>query len=314
LEIELPGLGKMPFTVQLILRHYQTLSEVLHGFDVDCCAVAYWQSKYYCTDRAWLALSTRTNTVNVQLLSPTYESRLQKYKWLGFNWRIPGVAVSESNKRYLRPQETSTIGYARLEGREYSGRSENITYDGHRAVKRISVRYLDDNERHIVLLIDDRGIYGYCCRNYDFFFGPPKEVTGLKHLPCLVSKIELEARQIDASQFTGSFQPIYCTWQEWLNSGFIQTPPVDLQLEIIPDKAWQQEVIVDADQVETEKILAPHNGLVIVERKRTPRCKRSFYVGLTPGQTLTRELVKPSSFWEWKRVPECEDIEPEQHQ
>ncbi len=76
--------------IQIILRLYRTPSEVLHGFDVDCCAVGYWQGKFYMTQRAAYALRRGYNTVNLNRLSPSYEHRLLKYLGRGFGIKIPG--------------------------------------------------------------------------------------------------------------------------------------------------------------------------------------------------------------------------------
>lgn len=71
---------KLPFTkVQVILRLYQTPSEILHGFDVDSCCLGYDGDNVWMTDRCWFALENGYNTVNMDRLSRTYELRLAKY-------------------------------------------------------------------------------------------------------------------------------------------------------------------------------------------------------------------------------------------
>ncbi len=77
--------------VQFILRLYRSYSEVLHGFDVDCCCVGYDGNDIYMTERALYAISNRTNTVNFDLLSPSYEYRLVKYAHRGFVVRVTNL-------------------------------------------------------------------------------------------------------------------------------------------------------------------------------------------------------------------------------
>ncbi len=74
---------------QIILRLYSTPSEVLHGFDVDCCAIGYWNGNYWLTRRAAYALSKGYNTLNLARASPSYEHRLLKYMSRGIALRLP---------------------------------------------------------------------------------------------------------------------------------------------------------------------------------------------------------------------------------
>lgn len=92
--------GKQP--VQMILRRYRSLSETLHGFDVDCVGIAYVpQGTYigngtyqdrdalYLTDRALTSIKYRTNWLDPMRASPSYPYRLIKYKNRGFNIYTP---------------------------------------------------------------------------------------------------------------------------------------------------------------------------------------------------------------------------------
>lgn len=66
--------------IQVILRLYNSLSEVLHGFDVDCSCIGYDYTKTVrLTKRCQYALEKGINTVNFDRLSPTYEIRMVKY-------------------------------------------------------------------------------------------------------------------------------------------------------------------------------------------------------------------------------------------
>lgn len=72
--------------IQFVLRLYRTPNEVLQGFDVDSCCVGYdlRYKQVYASPRAWRAIVTRCNTVDISRRSPSYESRLIKYAERGF--------------------------------------------------------------------------------------------------------------------------------------------------------------------------------------------------------------------------------------
>lgn len=74
---------------QIIFRHYNSPSEVLHGFDVDCSSVGYDGENIWFTQRALFALYNRYNTVNFERLSASYEHRLGKYGTRGMMVKIP---------------------------------------------------------------------------------------------------------------------------------------------------------------------------------------------------------------------------------
>uniref|UniRef100_A0A8H7NNZ4 Uncharacterized protein n=1 Tax=Bionectria ochroleuca TaxID=29856 RepID=A0A8H7NNZ4_BIOOC len=71
--------------VQIILRLYKSISEVLAGFDVDCACVAYDGRQVYTTPRGAASIITRTNTIDLTRRSPSYEYRLYKYRSHNFD-------------------------------------------------------------------------------------------------------------------------------------------------------------------------------------------------------------------------------------
>eukprot|EP01129_Flabellula_baltica_P010263 TRINITY_DN431_c0_g3_i2.p1 TRINITY_DN431_c0_g3~~TRINITY_DN431_c0_g3_i2.p1 ORF type:complete len:539 (+),score=82.00 TRINITY_DN431_c0_g3_i2:137-1753(+) len=85
--------GSLEF--QFILRRYRTYSEVLHGFDVDSCCIGYDGEQVYATERCMYALFHGYNTVNLDLLSPSYEVRLAKYGVRGIGIYVPNFKISE---------------------------------------------------------------------------------------------------------------------------------------------------------------------------------------------------------------------------
>lgn len=74
--------------MQIILRLYRTPSEIIHGFDVDCCCMGYDGKDIWLTERCLYSLINAMNTVNFDRLSPSYEMRLAKYGGRGMAIRI----------------------------------------------------------------------------------------------------------------------------------------------------------------------------------------------------------------------------------
>ncbi|PYH37815.1 uncharacterized protein BO87DRAFT_413209 [Aspergillus neoniger CBS 115656] len=76
---------KWPFRhIQVVLRLYRSVTEILTGFDVDCACVAFDGRHVYTTPRGATAIATRTNTINLTRRSPSYEMRLFKYRKQNF--------------------------------------------------------------------------------------------------------------------------------------------------------------------------------------------------------------------------------------
>ncbi|KAI3083872.1 hypothetical protein CBS147353_2016 [Aspergillus niger] len=72
---------RWPFRhIQVVLRLYRSVTEILTGFDIDCACVAFDGRHVYTTPRGATAISTRTNTIDLTRRSPSYEMRLFKYR------------------------------------------------------------------------------------------------------------------------------------------------------------------------------------------------------------------------------------------
>jgi hypothetical protein len=70
--------------VQIVLRLYSSVSQILTGFDVDCACVAYDGNQVYASPRALVAFVTQCNAIDLTRRSPSYENRLSKYSRRGF--------------------------------------------------------------------------------------------------------------------------------------------------------------------------------------------------------------------------------------
>jgi hypothetical protein len=108
--------------VQIILRIYNSINEVLAGFDVDSCCFAYDGKNFLTTKRGLYALQHRVNCVDFTRLSPTYERRLVKYAERGFSIYVPYfkrdlinieefARLTKSYKQYLLKKEHRKRGY-----------------------------------------------------------------------------------------------------------------------------------------------------------------------------------------------------------
>ena len=106
-------------TVQVILRFYRTPSEILHGFDVDCCSMGY-DGRIWLTQRALYAIWNGWNTVNFGRLSPSYERRLAKYGTRGMAVRVPNfsrerVKMDKLEKYYHEIKKPFGIDYKEVD-------------------------------------------------------------------------------------------------------------------------------------------------------------------------------------------------------
>jgi hypothetical protein len=77
--------------IQLILRRYRSVAEILLHFDIDCCQVAWDGERILATPSALRAFRTGINVVDPELSSKQYEERLLKYVSRGFAIAVPGL-------------------------------------------------------------------------------------------------------------------------------------------------------------------------------------------------------------------------------
>jgi hypothetical protein len=70
--------------VQIVLRIYRSVAEILTGFDVDVSCAAFDGQQVYASPRAIAAYATQTNQIDLTRRSPSYENRLSKYSHRGF--------------------------------------------------------------------------------------------------------------------------------------------------------------------------------------------------------------------------------------
>jgi hypothetical protein len=76
---------------QIMLRTYKTVAEILHGFDVGSCCVAFDGQTTWLTALGAYSQWSRTNIVVPAYRSPSYESRLGKYFRRGYALALPDL-------------------------------------------------------------------------------------------------------------------------------------------------------------------------------------------------------------------------------
>ncbi|KAK7614422.1 ankyrin repeat protein [Phyllosticta paracitricarpa] len=100
--------------VQIVLRIYKSVAEILTGFDVDCSCVAYDGKQVYASPRALAAYMTQVNTIDLSRRSPSYENRLSKYSHRGFEVHWPQMDRSRIDPTIFERNLARTLGLARL--------------------------------------------------------------------------------------------------------------------------------------------------------------------------------------------------------
>jgi hypothetical protein len=90
---ESPGLvdtrSKAEIIVQIILRRYNTAAEVIHGFDLGSCAVAWTGRTVVLTLLGKLAAEHGINVLNLVVRRPSYEKRIGRYFSRGYDLVLP---------------------------------------------------------------------------------------------------------------------------------------------------------------------------------------------------------------------------------
>lgn len=100
--------------IQIVLRIYKNVSEILTGFDIDCSGAAYDGKQVYCTPRALQSYVTQINHVDLSRRSPSYENRLSKYSHRGFEVYWPDLDRTRIDPTIFERSFQRTLGLARL--------------------------------------------------------------------------------------------------------------------------------------------------------------------------------------------------------
>lgn len=197
--------------VQIILRLYDTLAQVLVGFDVDCCAIGYNGKKLMTTERGLHALKYRVNVANLKRRSPSYENRLIKYSFRGFDVVTNFDYKKAYNKMFFMQPEN--YGFTRLLEQELinNGQLKNIIFNNTLRFRQ-TASYTSNHSFYgrENLEIKDVSNTENCITKYNANI----EDDTMKFKEYNIKNIELMERNI-LEQFTGSFRPI--TDEDWIS-------------------------------------------------------------------------------------------------
>ena len=86
--------------VQVILRLYNTISEILHGFDLGSSSVGFDGTLVYFTSLSKFCFENMVNILDSTRRSTTYEVRLVKYFEQGFNIILPNLDMTKLRTQY----------------------------------------------------------------------------------------------------------------------------------------------------------------------------------------------------------------------
>lgn len=100
--------------VQIVLRLYKSVSEILTGFDVDCACVAYDGNQVWLAPRALASFCTQINEIDLTRRSASYENRLCKYASRGFEVHWPSLDRSRVDPTIFERAFNRVQGLARL--------------------------------------------------------------------------------------------------------------------------------------------------------------------------------------------------------
>lgn len=81
--------------IQIILRRYSTLAEVIHGFDLGSSAVAFDGERVYMTRMGLFAANHGANILNLKTRRASYEHRLARYLTRGYDLVLPDFDPSK---------------------------------------------------------------------------------------------------------------------------------------------------------------------------------------------------------------------------
>ncbi|PYI05666.1 ankyrin repeat protein [Aspergillus sclerotiicarbonarius CBS 121057] len=100
--------------VQIVLRIYKSVAEILTGFDVDCACAAFDGKQVFASPRALASYITQINPIDLSRRSPSYENRLSKYSHRGFEIFWPELDRSQVDPTIFERSFTRVVGLARL--------------------------------------------------------------------------------------------------------------------------------------------------------------------------------------------------------
>jgi len=229
--------------IQIILRLYDSLTKVLMGFDVDCCAVAFNGCNILTTKRGENAIKYRVNVANLQRRSPSYENRLIKYSFRGFDVVTDFQYETKYNKLFFMAQEN--VGFTRLLEQELinNGQLKNIIFGNTLRFRKTASYtqggswYQKDNLEITNVTHTENCITKYNA-NIDNDLMKFREYS-VKYINIMENNV--------MDQLTGSFEPI--TEQEWISVNTENADWLGRSKEFLDLKYNRYESVTEFDNV-----------------------------------------------------------------
>lgn len=141
------------FNIQIILRLYNSIVQVISGFDIDSCCIAYDGDNFYAMPRFIRSLIYEYNLADPERQSKNYAQRLVKYSSRGFNIALPGYFSQKITCNFLKPYY------------EYNGLAKIIKYYMKLKYNNSSKVYLSEHNisDYAVdsFILNEKGIYAY---------------------------------------------------------------------------------------------------------------------------------------------------------
>jgi len=100
--------------IQIVLRVYKSVGEILTGFDIDAAGGAYDGTQVYVAPRALGSYITQVNHIDLTRRSPSYENRLSKYSHRNFEVYWSDLDRSRVDPTIFERSFQRTLGLARL--------------------------------------------------------------------------------------------------------------------------------------------------------------------------------------------------------
>ena len=96
-------------SIQIILRHYATASEILHGFDLGSSACGFDGDQVFVTELGRFAYEYGYNIIDTTRRSTTYEARLAKYFNREFGLILPHLDVNALPRHNLKYNHSEVV-------------------------------------------------------------------------------------------------------------------------------------------------------------------------------------------------------------
>lgn len=206
-------INKRCYKIQIIIRLYKCIYEILAGFDIDSSAIAYNGVNVLLTPRSLNSFLTKLNVIDLTRRSPSYESRLYKYHKRGFGIYIP-FKFENNNKVYFLNSKSMGIDKLMylLKYKKTRNFNKFLNIITQRINKRLKFNNVTDYEgddltfnegdiRNDIIKYNENVDEDFKYKLYNQYSNVTSNLKFIIHDP--------------GQQLTGSFNPI--TDQDWIN-------------------------------------------------------------------------------------------------